>query len=505
MEKKKNGFGSALGFILSAAGSAVGLGNLWRFPAETAKNGGAAFVLIYIICVLLIGFVTMMCEFHIGRRAAANPVSAYKKIHPALGWFGLCGVMIPAIIICYYGVLGGYTVKYTVSSFTGNAGILLDYSLSTWQVVLFTAIFMLLAVIIIMAGVKSGIEKMSKVLMPTLFLILVAVAIYSLCLGEGVKEGLAFFLKPDFSKVTFASVLAAMGQAFFSLSLGMGTMIAYGSYTGKEINMVKSTAMICVFDTLVALLAGLAIFPAVAHFNPALIAPGAKVPQGLSLMFSILPDVFASMGWVGKLVSFFFFAMVVIAALTSVVSLVEVVTQFIIQRFRVRRTVAATAVALVCLVISIPVGISLGTVGVAEREGLSIGGLDLLTFLDDVTNIVLMPVCAFFACFVIGWIVGPRRAMDEMEDGATKLGFLRKIFPAMVRFLTPALILVVEVGGVVDKIKAATATGKPGHWIVVLTAYALLGVIALTYFLCFKKTDTGDNSLEEAPVTSEQK
>ena len=496
MEKKKNGFGSALGFILAAAGSAVGLGNLWRFPAETAKNGGAAFVLLYIICVLLIGFVTMMCEFHIGRRAAANPVSAYKKIHPAIGWFGLCGVLIPAIIICYYGVLGGYTVKYAVSSFTGNDGILLDFSTSTWQVVLFTAIFMLLAVVIIMGGVKSGIEKMSKILMPALFLILIAVAIYSLCLGDGVRDGLAFFLKPDFSKVKFSSVLAAMGQAFFSLSLGMGTMIAYGSYTGKEINMVKSTAMICVFDTLVAMLAGLAIFPAVAHFNPALLDPN-KVPQGLSLMFGTLPAVFASMGWVGKLVSFFFFAMVVIAALTSVVSLVEVVTQFIIQRFRVRRTVAATAVALICLVISIPVGISLGTVGVAEQAGISIGGLDLLTFLDDVTNIVLMPVCAFFACFAIGWIIGPRTAMNEMEDGATRLGFLRRIFPAMVRYLTPALILVVEVGGVVDKIKAAAATGKPGHWIVVLTAYALLGIFALIYFLLFKNTNTGDNSVEE--------
>ena len=488
MKKKKNGFGSALGFILAAAGSAVGLGNLWRFPAETAKNGGAAFVLLYIVCVLLIGFVTMMCEFHIGRRAAANPVSAYKKVHPAIGWFGLCGVAIPAFIICYYGVLGGYTIKYTSAAFAGNAGILKDFSSSTWQVVLFTALFMLLAVAIIMAGVKSGIEKMSKILMPSLFLILIAVAIYSLCLGDA-REGLAFFLKPDFSKISFASVLAAMGQAFFSLSLGMGTMIAYGSYTGKEINMVKSTGMICIFDTLVALLAGLAIFPAVSHFAPEKLAPGAKVPQGLTLMFDILPQVFDSMGGVGIVVSFFFYAMVTIAALTSVVSLVEVVTQFIIQRFRVRRTVAAVSVALVCLAVSIPVGISLGS-EIAGDLRLAIGSLNLLDFFDAVTNIVLMPVCAFFACFVIGWIIGPRRAMDEMEEGTTRLGFLRRIFPLLVRYLTPALILVVEVGGVVDNLKG-------GNWQVVVAAYVLVAVIAIAYFAFFKNSDTGDNSIEE--------
>ena len=494
MEKKKNGFGSALGFVLAAAGSAVGLGNLWRFPAETAKNGGAAFVLLYIVCVLLIGFVTMMCEFHIGRRAAANPVSAYKKIHPAIGWFGLCGVMIPAIIICYYGVLGGYTVKYAVSSFTGNDGILLDFSTSTWQVVLFTAIFMLLAVLIIMGGVKSGIEKMSKVLMPALFLILIAMAIYALCLGEGVREGLAFFLKPDFSKVKFSSVLAAMGQAFFSLSLGMGTMIAYGSYTGKEINMVKSTGMICVFDTFVALLSGLAIFPAVAHFDPSLLGSAA----GAGLMFGILPEVFADMGGLGQIVSFFFFAMVVIAALTSVVSLVEVVTQFIIQRFKIARKRAALWCVSICGLISIPVGISFGAVGIAEKGGIAVFGMDLLSFFDEVTNTVLMPVCAFFACLAIGWFVGPKEAMLEMEDGTTRLGFLKKIFPVMVRYITPALILVVEIGGIVDKIAG-------GQWYVVVAAYLLLAIAAAAYFLWFKNSDTGTNADELALESTVEK
>ena len=486
MENKKNTFASGIGFILSAAGSAIGLGNLWAFPYKTAANGGAAFVLMYVICVLLIGFVTMLCEFHIGRRAAANPVTAYKKVNKNIGWFGLIGVLIPAFIICYYSVLGGYTVKYTLNSFSGNAGILGSFSTNIGEVILFTAIFIVLALVIIMGGVKDGIEKMSKVLMPVLFLILASVAVYSLCLGEGVRDGLDFYLNPDFSSVTFSSVLAAMGQAFFSLSLGMGTMISYGSYTGREINIVKSTGMICIFDTFVALLSGLAIFPAVAHFDPSLL----ENAQGLTLMFSILPEVFNSMGAFGQIISFFFFAMVAIAALTSVVSLVEVVTQFILQRFKVNRSRAALGVVLVCFAVSLPVGMSLGTVAIAGESGISIFGMDLLTFFDEVTNTVLMPVCAFFACLVIGWIIKPKNAIAEIEESGTPFGFLRKIFPIMVRFVTPLLIIVVEIGGVVTKIRA-------GQWFVVVAAYALLAIAAVAYFIFCKNAETGTNADEE--------
>ena len=486
MENKKNTFASGVGFILSAAGSAVGLGNLWAFPYKTAANGGAAFVLMYIICVLLIGFVTMLCEFHIGRRAAANPVSAYKKVNKNIGWFGLVGVAIPAFIICYYSVLGGYTVKYTLNSFSGNSGILESFSTNVGEVILFTAIFIVLALVIIMGGVKDGIEKMSKVLMPVLFFILLAVAVYSLCLGEGVRDGLNFYLNPDFSSIGFSSVLAAMGQAFFSLSLGMGTMISYGSYTGRDINIVKSTGMICLFDTFAALLSGLAIFPAVAHFDPSLL----ENAQGLTLMFNILPEVFNSMGAFGQIISFSFFAMVAIAALTSVVSLVEVVTQFILQRFKLNRSRAALGVVLTCFAVSIPVGMSLGTVAIAGESGISVFGMDLITFFDEVTNTVLMPVCTLFACFVIGWLIKPKNAMAEMEEGGTPLGFVRRIFPLMVRFVTPLLIIVVEIGGVVTKIRA-------GQWFVVAAAYALLAIAAVAYFIFCKNADTGTNADEE--------
>lgn len=457
MEKKKVGFASGIGFILAAAGSAVGLGNLWGFPYKTSQNGGAAFVLIYVACVLLIGFVTMLSEIYLGRRAQANPMTAYKMIHKNLGWCGLVAIVIPAFIICYYSVLGGWTTKYALNSFSGNAGIVGTFSVNTGEVILYTAIFLVLSMMIIMGGVKDGIEKASKVLMPVLFLILVAIAVYALTLGSGVREGLSFYLKPDFSGITFKSVLVAMGQAFYSLSLGMGIMITYGSYTGKEVNLVRSTAMICIFDTLVALIAGLAIFPSVAHFDPALLGSS----KGVALMFIILPQVFESMGGVGQVVSFAFFVMVDIAAITSVVSLIEVVTQFVIQKFHAHRKRAALIVAGVCFLVSIPIGISLGHVAILEEASPALFGLDWLTFFDEVTNTVLMPVCALFSCIVVGWFITPRRAVAEIEAGGTPMaGWLKKVYAVMIRFVTPALILIVEIGGLQSEIAAGNVASS---------------------------------------------
>ena len=488
MGKKKVGFASGIGFVLAAAGSAVGLGNLWAFPYKTAKNGGAAFVFVYLACVLLIGFVTMLSEIHLGKRSHANPITAYKNVNKNIGWFGLISIAIPFFITCYCSVLGGYTLKYTMNSFSGNAGILPTFSVNVGEVILYTGLFILLACIIIMSGVKEGIEKVSKILMPTLFVILVCVVIYSLTLGEGVREGLKFYLMPDFKSLGVEGVLAAMGQAFFSLSLGMGIMITYGSYTGKELDIVKSTAMVCLFDSLVAVLAGLAIFPAVAHFDPELL----EKSSGLLLIFDILPKVFDSMGVIGSIISFLFFAMVAIAALTSVMSLIEVVTQFVIQKFRAPRKKSALVAAALCFAVSVPVGISLGRVGVLEEEGLNLFGLDWLTFFDEITNTVLMPVCAFFACFVIGWLITPKTAIAEMEAHGSKTKInpvLAAVFSVMVRFVTPVLIVVIEVFGVISKFKA-------GQSAVVYCAYGLLALCVLVYFLFFRNGKTGSNEDE---------
>ena len=494
-QTKKGGFTSGIGFVLAAAGSAVGLGNLWAFPYKAAENGGAAFVFLYVACVLFIGAITMICEMFIGKRAQANPVTAFKGISKKIGWVGLLAIAVPTIICIYYSVLGGYTVRFTANAFSGNANNFAAFAGSGWPVILFTALFLAFAIVVVMAGVKGGIEKASKVLMPALFVLLVAVVIFVLCLGEGVSDGLKFFLVPDFSKVTFGSVLAAMGQAFYSLSLGMGTMIVYGSYTGKEINMLKSTAMICIFDTVVALLAGLAIFPAVFHFaakendylNP-------NQLQGMTLMFDTLPKVFESIGFRGNIIEFLFFAMVVIAAVTSVISIMEVSSQFIIQKYGISRKKATACIAAILFVLSIPVGYSIGF-KLNGTGKMTVFGLDWLSFLDTVTNTVLMPVCALLACVAVGWIMGPKRALAEMEEHGVRFHKFSKVVAFMLRFVVPVLIAVIEVFGIIDLVFPMGSFNLNGLGIV-LVAYGILGILIGAYFLFYHKTETGTNADE---------
>ena len=485
--KKKNGFASSFGFIMAAAGSAIGLGNLWGFPYKTAKGGGAAFVLIYIACVLFIGCVIMLAEMHLGKRAHANPVTALKNVNKNIGWFGVLAVLIPFFITCYYSVLGGWTVKYAVNSFAGNSGIVAEFSTNTFEVILFTAVFVGLAFAIIAGGVEGGIEKLSKILMPALFIILLGIVVYSLCLGDGVAEGLAFYLKPDFSKVDFSTILMAMGQAFWSLSLGMGIIITYGSYCHEDIDIVKSTGMICIFDTLAALLAGLAIFPAVAHFDPSLL-DGSK---GLALIYIILPQVFESMGFIGKIVSFLFFVMVTIAALTSIMSLYEVCTQFVIQKFHTNRKASIGVVALLSFVISIPVGISLGHVGILEEASPALFGLDWLTFFDEVTNTVAMPICALMSCIAAGWFLKPEKMFSEMKAEGSKIpAFVEKIYPVFVKFITPALVIIVEIGGLKSEIEA-------GNIAVIIGAVILIAISIVVYYAFFVNSYTGTNEDEK--------
>ena len=511
--KKRNGFGSGIGFILAAAGSAIGLGNLWSFPYKTSENGGAAFVILYVLCVIIIGVITMTAELYIGKRAQANPITAYKKTNNNLGWIGMFAIVIPLFIICYYSVLGGYTVKFSMDSFSGNAGELYNFVGNIGEVILYTAIFFILSIIVVTAGIKGGVEKACKVLMPALFIILVALAIYSICLGEGVSEGLNFYLNPDFSVIGFEEVLAAMSQAFFSLSLGMGIMVSYGSYAGKNINVGKSITMICIFDTLVALLAGLIIFPAVYHYHA--INPDAQIKLGgILLMFETLPYVFESMGAVGQIVSFFFFVMVTIAALTSVISLLEVVTQFVIQKFKVLRKKAILIVSIITFAISIPIGISLG-LDLNGDSSMVIFGMNWLDFFDTVTNTVLMPLGALGACIAIGWFldkpktfndaINPMHLYNTLKEDGLDLGWFGKIFAVMVKYVTPILILVVEVFGVKDLIFPATGFNPNGLGIV-LSAYGLCAICVIVYFVFFKKTETGTNADEmalEAKVTED--
>ena len=499
--KKRNGFASGIGFILAAAGSAVGLGNLWGFPYKTGANGGAAFVIVYILCVLLMGSIVLVAEMYLGRRAQANPVTAYAKTNKNLGFVGLLVIVIPFLIICYYSVLGGWTFKFATNSFqpieqaTNSSPTFFGAFISNpFEPIFYTLIFMLLAGIVIMGGVKGGIEQASKVLMPILFMLLVIVAVYCLFLGEGVGKGLDFYLNPDFSALGFDGVLAAMGQAFYSLSLGMGIMVSYGSYTGKEIKFGKSIAMIAIFDTLVALIGGLAIFSAVGALQPELL--GTDALGGVTLMYTVLPQIFAQMGSFGQVVSFLFFAMVVIAALTSVISLLEVATQFVIQKFKIQRKKATIILCGLCFVISIPIAWS---VGGAFDGAITLFGFDLLTFLDEMTNTVLMPVGALFSCLAIGWFIdkstsvkqriNPMQTFRALEKDGLEIGGFGKAFAFMVKYVGPLLILFIEIFGIRGKI----LTNGTHYWWVVIFSLVLIALSLAVYLIFFKNSDTGCN------------
>lgn len=488
--KKRNGFASSLGFVLASAGSAVGLGNIWGFPYKTGANGGAAFVVVYVLMALLLGIVAMVAEMHLGRRVQANPITAFKSINKKLGFIGLLAVVIPFFIICYYSVLGGYSLRCIVSSigdigknFTEIGAGMDGFMAHPWLPVLCTVLFLGIAVFIIMGGVQKGIEKASKVLMPVLFVILLAVVVYSLCLGEGVKDGLDFYiLKLDFKALGWKGVAAAMGQVFFSMSLGMGIMMAYGSYAGKEVNLFKSAVQISVIDTVIALLAGLAIFPAAYHFMAVEgVSPEAVGLGGFALLFYTLPQVFASLGVVGGIIGAFFFLMVAIAAITSVVSLVEVVTQFVIQKLKVSRKVAAIVPMVLAAAISIPVALSLGgRFTLFER--------DLLTVFDEMTNTVLMPLCALAAAVVAGWGLKKKELADNVFPGKPFVGTL---FSYMLKTVTPLLILVVAVFGI-----ASNVMDSVSYWYIVGSAFLLAFAAFAAYFILLEDTNTGCNADE---------
>ncbi len=444
MTQKRVSFGSKLGMVLATAGSAVGLGNVWRFPYMAGDNGGAAFILIYIMCIMLLGIPCMMSEFIIGRHGAANTARAYSRMdtHKAWRFVGLMGVLTGFLITGFYAVVSGWCLQYIFASGVGElsgdpqyiANYFADFSASPVKPVLWTVAILCICHFIIVRGVRGGIERASKAFMPTLFVLLLVVVVSS-CLLPGGMKGVDFLFKPDFSKVSGKVFLAAMGQAFYSLGLSMGCISTFASYFSRETHLLKSAVNIAVIDTLVAILAGLMIFPAA-------FSVGVSPDSGPSLIFITLPNVFqqafAGMPLVGTAVAVMFYMLLSLAALTSLISLHEVSTAFLSEETCLDRKNAARLVTVVCSVIGAFCSLSLG-----DRAWLSMFGKTLFDWFDFVTGQLLLPFGGVLTCIFMGWVVPRKLIKDEFTNWGTLRGTFFGVYMILVRYVCPVCIVAI--------------------------------------------------------------
>lgn len=444
-------FGSKIGAILAAAGSAVGLGNIWRFPYETGNHGGAAFILIYLACVLMLGMPIMMAEFTVGRHSKASTGKAYSVLAPGTRWkwLGYLGVLAGFLILGYYSVVAGWTLEYILEAgMNGFADKKPDdfivafqhFSKDPFRPLVWMAVFLLLTHYVIVKGVKDGIEKSSKVMMPVLFVLILILAGCSLALPNA-ERGLEFLLKPDFSKVNGDVFLGAMGQAFFSLSLGMGCLSTYASYFGKETKLGNTALSVGVIDTFVAVLAGVIIFPAA-------FSVGIQPDAGPSLIFITLPNVFQqAFGGVPLLayvLSVMFYLLLALAALTSTISLHEVVTAFLHEEFHFTRGKAARLVTVGCILIGVFASLSLGVL--QEYTLFDKGFFDLLDF---VTAKIMLPLGGLLVCLFVGWYLKREVSREEFTNGGTLKASFFPIYIFILKFIAPvaiALIFINELG-----------------------------------------------------------
>lgn len=453
MEKKKVGFTSALGFVFAAAGSAVGVGNIWRFPYLAARDGGGLFLLVYLILVLTFGFTLLTTDIALGRKTGKNAWQAFGSIKKNWGFLGKLTFLVPTIIMTYYSVIGGWILKYSVVYLTGQGhhaaqdNFFTSFITSPVSPIVFMLIFLAMTALIVYAGVEKGIEKFSSIVMPGLLLMVIGIAIYSLTLhhtdSNGVTrtglQGLAVYLIPDFEGLTFSKFLSilldAMSQLFFSLSVSMGIMITYGSYVKKDVDLNKSIAQVEFFDTGVAFLAGMMIIPAIYVFS------GTEgMASGPSLMFVSLPKVFASMGKAGMIVGIVFFIMILFAALTSCISIMETLVANCMNIFHTSRKkmsliiffFAAVTAIIICM------GYNVFYFDYTLPNG---ANAQLLDIMDYISNSFLMPLISFLTCIFVGWIIKPKWIEDEMVIASGK--FKRKaLYGFMVKYIAPVIMIV---------------------------------------------------------------
>ncbi len=430
---------------MAAVGSAVGLGNLWSFPYKVGSNGGAAFIFIYVIIAVIVGVVALIGELIIGKRSQSNVINTFSSISPKSKWLGYLGVIVPFLILCYYPVIGGWAVKYAVD-YIGGIGVAVPgvdageafgaFITSGGMPVLYLFIFLAIVTIIVLLGVKKGIEMASKILMPMLFICLIVVIGIGLSLPNAI-EGVKYLFVPDFSLVTGGTILTAMGQVFFSMSLGMGINIAYGSYMGETMSVGSNAVIVSVMDTVMALLAGLAIFPAVFSF-------GLSAKEGPSLLFDVLATVFGSMGAMGRVFGAIFFILVIVAAVTSSIALLEVPVQFLVEKFHLNRKVVSLGVALTAFAAATVITLSFGT------PSLQVQGQSLLDVFDTVINKIILPVTALSTCLLIGWKIKPKYLMNDLGANTNIKRKVYNIWGFLIKFITPTAIFSILMFGLVD-------------------------------------------------------
>lgn len=438
--QEREHFGSKLGVIMASAGSAIGLGNIWKFPYEAGKNGGAAFIIIYLGAIVLVGMAIMIAEYVVGRRGGMNAVGSFKKLAPKSLWWitGMMGVVAAVAILSFYGVVAGWTFEYLYQSFqnafAGKSPAELGAQFTTFiehpfRPLVWQLLFMVITCMLILSGVKKGIERYTEILMPILFVVILILAIRSMTLDGGM-EGVKFIFHPDFSKIDAKTVLNALGLAFFSLSLGLGAIITYGSYIKKNDNLITTSIEVIILDTVIAILAGLAIFPAVFAYG---IEPG----SGPSLVFITLPNVFQQMPG-GMLWGILFFLLLAVAALTSSVSLLEVVTAYVSEELKIKRRTAVFLATGLITVVGIFCSLSQGSF-----DNLRIAGLNIFDFLDVLSSNYLLPLGGLLTSLFVGWRMKKEDLLDELSNGGRlkvrALGLLR----LTLRWIAPVAILAV--------------------------------------------------------------
>lgn len=437
MEQKRSSFTGKIGFVMAAAGSAVGLGNIWRFPYLAAQYGGGIFLLVYLILAVTFGFALLTAEIAIGRKTGLSAIGAFKTLKSRYSFIGYIESIVPFIIFPYYCVIGGWVSKYMCEFIAGNAtvaaqtGFFDGFITQPISPLVWFAIFLGVTSIIVWLGVEKGIEKMSKFIMPVLIVLSLIVAVYSMFL-PGAIEGLKYYIIPDFGRFSVTTVLSAMGQLFYSMSLAMAIMITYGSYMKKDVNLESSVRQIELFDTGIAFLAGLMIIPAVFAFSG---GNEEALGKGPGLMFVTLPQVFATMPG-GGIVGAIFFVLVFFAALTSSISLMEAIVSIIQDRLKIKRTPAILILLAIALVLGIP-----SSLGNGMWSQIKIMGMDFLTFFDFISNSVIMPVVGLLTCIFVGYVIKPSAIIEEVElTGKFKS---KQLFTVVIKYIAPICIVLI--------------------------------------------------------------